>query len=292
MPDICPPDGAWRVVDGTADDFPGIFIDSFSGHWLVQTRDVLWPAWIVATDTLCGWKSLWWKRLDKHEKQPPLHMAGGMLTAPIFTRELGLEYEIDFHAGYSQGLFVDQRLQKQRILETTIPDGRILNLFAYTCAFSVLAASRGAQTTSVDLSRTYLDWGKRNFLRNNIDPDVHFFCKGDSTDWLRRFAAKGRSFDGIILDPPTFSRNDAGKIFRVERDFAALVETCMKLLSPGGWLLSSTNHRGLSDAMFLSMIRRGVAAAGKSARFESGSLPPDFPNEKYLKAIWAFTRPS
>jgi 23S rRNA (cytosine1962-C5)-methyltransferase len=274
----------FRVLDGSGDALPGVFIDSCDGHWLVQTQDAPWPAGLESTQPVAGWRSLWWKRLDQQVKEPPRHIAGD--TAGVFpVRELGLTYELDFRAGYSQGLFIDQRIQKTWVQEQTQPGQRVLNLFAYTCAFSVIAAARGAITTSVDLSRPYLDWGRRHFSLNGLDPAAHFFCKGDSADWLRRFAAKGRTWHGIVLDPPTFSRNDDGGVFRVEKDFPALTAACLRVLEPGGWLLCSTNHRALPDKQFLALIRRGAELADRRVQCESGAMPPDFTGEPYLK-VW------
>lgn len=274
----------YRAADGAGDGLPGIFIDTCDGRWLVQTQDVPWPAWLEQTQVGAGWRSLWWKRLDQQVKEPPRHMAGDAATV-CNVRELGLTYELDFRAGYSQGLFIDQRVQKARVQEITESGQRVLNLFAYTCAFSVIAAARGAVTTSVDLSRPYLEWGKRHFTLNSLDPAGHFFCKGDSADWLRRFAAKGRTWHGIVLDPPTFSRNDAGGVFRVEKDFPALTAACLRVLEPGGWLICSTNHRALPDKQFLSLIRRGAELADRRVRCEPGAMPPDFTGEPYLK-VW------
>ena len=276
--------GIYRVVDGEGDGMPGIFIDDCEGRWLVQTQDVAWPAWLEATQTAAGWSALWWKRLDQKVKDSPRCMAGD--DGPLFpVKELGLTYELDFRAGYSQGLFIDQRVQKARVLRDTRPGQRVLNLFAYTCAFSVAAASRGAVTTSVDLSRPYLDWGKRHFILNGLDPEAHFFCKGDVAEWLRRFAAKGRTWHGIVLDPPTFSRNDSGDVFRVEKDFPELTAACLRVLEPGGWLICSTNHRGLSQEQLLALIRRGAGMAGRRIQCEPGEMPPDFTGERYLK-VW------
>ena len=281
------PDAAtniFRVADGDGDALPGVFIDSCDGHWLVQTQNVPWPAWLESTQAAAGWRSLWWKPLDQQVKQAPRHIAGD--AAAVFNvRELGLTYELDFRAGYSQGLFIDQRVQKAWVQQHTEPGQRVLNLFAYSCAFSVIAAARGAVTTSVDLSRTYLEWGKRNFALNGLDTAAHFFCKGDTADWLRRFAAKGRTWHGIVLDPPTFSRNDDGAVFRVEKDFPALTAACLRVLEPGGWMLCSTNHRALPERQFLSLIHRGAEQAGRSIQCEPGAMPPDFAGERYLK-VW------
>ena len=273
----------FRIADGAGDGLPGIFIDNCNGHWLVQTQDVPWPAWLEKTMTATGWRSLWWKRLDQQQKEPPRLMAGDAPGDTFTVGELGLTWELDFRAGYSQGLFIDQRVQKVWVMDNVQPEQRVLNLFAYTCAFSVIAASRGAVTTSVDLSKHYLEWGKRNFSLNALEPAAHYFCRGDAAEWLRRFAAKGRTWHGIVLDPPTFSRNDAGMVFRIEKDFPALVAAGLRVLAPGGWMLCSTNHRALRDREFLSLIRRGAVEAGRRIHCEPGSMPCDFTGEPYLK---------
>ena len=84
--------------------------------------------------------------------------------------------------------------------------------------WSPTGARAGARTTSVDLSKKYLEWGRRNFALNGLDPAPHDFLYGDVFDWLRRLGKKERRFDVIILDPPTFSRSKSGEVFRVERD--------------------------------------------------------------------------
>lgn len=283
---IAPDTTALRLCDGTGDGLPGVEIDSYDGHWVVQTRNVPWPAGLERTAADLGWRSLWWKRLDQ-VKEAPRHMAGEEVPGPFPVQELGLNYEIDLRAGYSQGLFIDQRVQKAALRELCRPGVRVLNLFAYTCAFSVIAAAAGAETTSVDLSRPYMEWGKRNLLLNGIDPAGHFFTRGDAADWLQRFAKKGRTWDAIVLDPPTFSRNDAGKVFRVEDDLPALVADCVRVLAPGGALLASTNHRGITPAQFTAMLHAGARKAGaRSSSVEPGSMPPDFTAPPYLKAGW------
>jgi 23S rRNA (cytosine1962-C5)-methyltransferase len=287
LPDIA--DGhttAWRICDGAGDGCPGVEIDRYGDHLVVQTRDVPLPDELRQT-LPDGFRSLWWKRLDQQDKQAPHCVLGEPPPGPFAVRELGLNYEIDLTAGYSQGLFLDQRPQRARMMERLAPGQRVLNLFAYTCAFSVAAASRGAITTSVDLSRPYLDWGKRNFTLNSLDPDEHFFCRGDSFEWLRRFAKKDRTWDGIVVDPPTFSRNADGKVFRVEQDFPALLALCLAVLAPGGWLLASTNHRGLTPTRFQELITEGSAAARRPIRsWETGRMPEDFTDFPYLKSRW------
>ena len=122
----------------------------------------------------------------------------------LVIRENGVNFAIRFNEGASVGLFLDQRDNRRRLLTNHVaagfplfPNGaagvQVLNVFAYTCAFSVCAARAGATTTSLDLSRKYLDWGRRNFQLNGLDPAQHDFIYGDAFDWLRRLAKKGRT---------------------------------------------------------------------------------------------------
>ena len=165
----------------------------------------------------------------------------------------------------------------------------MLNLFAYTCGFSVSAAAGGARTVSVDLSRPALDWGRRNFEANGLDPTGHEFIAGEAAEWLRRFRKKGRKFDTIILDPPTFSRDKRGKVFRVERDFGTLVGAALSLLRDGGAVLCTTNQRSLSRPAFSSLILGG-ADDPSAWRLEFAPMPPDFTGEPYLKTCWVTRR--
>jgi 23S rRNA (cytosine1962-C5)-methyltransferase len=117
----------------------------------------------------------------------------------------------------------------------------ILSAFAYACGFSVCAALAGGRTTNLDLSKKYLEWGKRHFALNGLDPAAHDVICGDVFDWLRRLARQGRVFDVIVLDPPTFSQSKAHGAFRAEKDFGKLVTAALPLLKSEGMLFSSTN---------------------------------------------------
>ena len=99
------------------------------------------------------------------------------------------------------GLFLDQRDNRRRI-RAQARGKDVLNLFAYTCGFSVAAAAGGAASTvSVDLSPKALEWGRANFALSHLDPSDHQFIKSDAFDYLRRAARQGKRFDIIILDP-------------------------------------------------------------------------------------------
>jgi 23S rRNA (cytosine1962-C5)-methyltransferase len=155
----------------------------------------------------------------------------------------------------------------------------------------VCAALAGARTTSLDLSKKYLAWGRRNFELNGLDPDAHDFIFGDAFDWLRRLAKKRRQFDLIILDPPTFSQSKESGVFRAEKDFGRLVTAALPLLKPDGVLFASTNAAGLAPEEFLAEISSAIDKAGRRVVQEFyAPQPPDFPVSRaepaYLKTCW------
>jgi 23S rRNA (cytosine1962-C5)-methyltransferase len=274
---------ALRLIDGSGDGLPGITLESYAGNWLVATAaapavPAALSAWLRQQGHPC-----YWKILDHHQKSCPVHHSGAELRAPFCIRENGLRFEISFQAGYSQGIFLDQRDNRAEVRRRLRPGQRLLNTFAYSGAFSVAAASAGAETTTLDLSQPYLDWAKRNFCHNALDPAAHHFCKGDTFHWLRRFAKQGRQFDAIILDPPTFSRDEGGKIFRVETDFGTLAALARAILTPDGWLLCCTNCRALTAAAFERQI---LSASRRALDTRASAMPADFTGEAYLKSLW------
>ena len=273
---------AVRLIDGSGDGLPGIILETYADHWLISsTGDQLPPEfkqWIRDQDVSC-----YWKRLDQHQKASPVHLSGPEITEPFLILENGITFEISFQAGYSQGIFLDQRDNRAEVRRLMAPGMRLLNTFAYTGPFSVAAAMAGAVTTTLDLSQPYLDWAKRNFTHNHLDPTAHHFCKGDTFHWLRRFAKQGRSFDGIVLDPPTFSRDEKGKVFRVEENFGELAALALDILEPDGWLLCSTNCRNLALNDFQKQLRHASRHAISSRH---SAMPPDFTDEPYLKSVW------
>ena len=269
---------AVRLVDGAGDGLPGLIIDDFAGRWMVQTMGEFEPA----LDPAVGYRSLYWKPLLKTSKAGPKHLGGDLLAEPFYVRESGLKFEIDFQSGYSPGLFLDQRNNRRRLSDLA-SDKTLLNTFSYTCAFGVTAAKSGAFTVNLDLSRHYLDWGKRNYEINRLRADDHDFIYGEVFDWLGRFHRQRRKFDVIVLDPPTFSRDRKSKVFRIEDDYGALAGLAAQCLHRDGLLFCSTNFRGMTFDEFLRILKTAVARPFKAV---AGSMPPDFTGDKYLKTVW------
>lgn len=272
---------AFRLVDGDGDGLPGIYLEDFAGRLLLSSTGP--PSHQVLSWLRDQPGSSYAKQLDHHERVSPVHIAGTTHNDPFLIRENDLNFEISFQSGYSQGIFLDQRDNRRTLSVECDPGMTVLNTFSYTGAFSVAAAAAGATTTTLDLSAPYLEWAKRNFQHNNLDTAHHFFCKGDTFHWLRRFAKQGRRFDRIILDPPTFSRDENGRVFRAENDFGELAALAASALAPHGKILCCTNFRGISDQAFENLIRSRLSGRW-SARHTP--MPADFTAPPYLKSIW------
>jgi 23S rRNA (cytosine1962-C5)-methyltransferase len=270
-----------RLIDGQGDNLNGHILEQYGKAWLIYTNGSNLAGEV--SDILTSYeKPLYWKRLDQHQKESPAHIYGEELPEFFNGLENGLKCRLSFKSGYSQGIFIDQRNNREALRKMVKPGQTVLNTFSYTGFFSIAAAAAGAITSSLDLSQVYLDWTRKNFLLNGIDPTDHYFCKGDTFHWLRRFAKQSRFFDYIILDPPTFSRDNKGKVFRAEKDYNQLFRLASTCLAPGGKILACTNFRGISVSDFMKQL--------KGADLEISPMPEDFTDTPYLKSIWATFR--
>ena len=160
-------------------------------------------------------------------------------------REGRYQFLVNFTDYLDTGLFLDHRLTRQRVGQ--LASGRsFLNLFAYTGTATVHAAGGGApSSTTVDMSRTYLDWAKRNLALNGLAGPQHGFVQADCLAWLdEQGRAPSRRYGLIFVDPPTLSRSKRmTREFDVQRDHVALLEACARLLEPGGDIVFSNNFR-------------------------------------------------
>jgi 23S rRNA (cytosine1962-C5)-methyltransferase len=272
---------AYRLVNGAGDGLDGLVIDDFAGRWLISSKE---GEDLRKLAPELGYRALYAKTLSKNEKSSPAHLDGEKLTARFPIQELGLSYWIDFQSGYTQGLFLDQRLNRQQLREFC--SGKtILNTFAYTCSFGVAAVSAGAKAVNLDLSRNYLEWGQENYRLNGLKPEESDFIYGDVFDWLTRFAKRDRRFDVVILDPPTFSRSRTSGIFRAEKDYKALLECALRIIEPGGVLLCCLNAHHISANDFRYVLRNSLPSP---VDLRQMPMPEDFPGSDYLKSFWVY----
>jgi 23S rRNA (cytosine1962-C5)-methyltransferase len=152
-----------------------------------------------------------------------------------------------------------------------------LNLFAYTGAFSVAAASGGAtHVTSVDLSDGVLAWARDNFALNQLPADAHTTVADDAMRFVSSAVAGVAPFDLAIVDPPSFSAAREGA-FAIDKDYVPLLAAVCRVLAPSGDLWLATNTRGFS---LIGAAQLALARAGRRGRLVAlGGLPPDYPTE-------------
>lgn len=158
-------------------------------------------------------------------------------------REGGLSFIINLTDYLDTGLFLDHRITRNMVREQAA-DKRVLNLFCYTGSFSVYAAHGGAKSvTSIDLSRTYINWAKRNMQYNKLyDPEKHEFVQADVMEVINELPAD--TFDLIVCDPPTFSNSKRmDDNFDVQRDHVVLLRKLLKACTDGGQIYFSNNYR-------------------------------------------------
>ncbi len=304
---------AYRLIHGAGDGWPGGYVDRLGEYLLSQSAEPLSSerrARMVSLVQTYSARGAYHKILSPTPGQaaqtqgcPQLEI-GARAPDSFRVLENELSFELSFAEGYSVGLFLDQRDNRRRLLTGHVAAGfplfearpgsgkvEVLNAFSYTCGFSVYAAKAGARATSLDLSKKYLEWGKRNFRLNQIDPGEHEFIYGDVFDWLRRLHKRNRLFDVILLDPPTFSRSKEFGPFRAEKDYTKLVSAALPLLRPRGVLFASCNAATWDPEGFLSSVKQPILNLKRGILQEHYfPQPPDFPIARgepgYLKTVW------
>jgi 23S rRNA (cytosine1962-C5)-methyltransferase len=200
----------------------------------------------------------------------------------VTVQEGGLEFQVNLSDYIDTGLFLDHRITRAMVRDAA-REKRFLNLFGYTGAFTVYAIDGGAtETTTVDLSQTYLDWTARNLALNGMQGPRQRMIRSDAMGFLESLPDDA-CFDLAVVDPPTFSNSKKVESFwEVQRDHAALLNQVLTRMSPGGILFFSTNFRRFQlDEEALS----GVTIREISRQ----TVPEDFRNKR-IHRCWRIIR--
>lgn len=294
----------YRLVNSEGDGLPGLTLDRYGDYLMLQFYT---PAWDVHLDLLkeavsrvYAPRGLYLKERPRDTRKLAARSPGGQHSrlvlgqaapVPLQVRENGLSYLVDLRRGLHTGLFPDQRNNRREFMSRA-QNCRVLNLFAFTGAFSVAAAAGGAQqVTSVDVSEKYLAVARQNFSLNHLDPQQHRIIVGDVFAVLGQLGAHKERFDLILFDPPSFSTTRKSR-FATQGGTARLVAETLPLLVPGGLLASSSNHQKISDDAYFKELRRGARMAGaelvtlrSSGQAEDFPYPVGFPEGRYLKFV-------
>lgn len=198
-------------------------------------------------------------------------------------KENGLLFKVNMEQYLDTGLFLDHREARQWVREKA--QGKdFLNLFAYTGSATVYAAAGGAKsTTTVDMSRTYLNWAEDNMQLNKLSGEQHEFEQADCIAWLKQQGPYPR-FDLIFLDPPSFSNSKRMKdVFDIQRDHVSLIKNSMRILRPGGLLIFSNNLRNFK-------IDREELSQYELKDMTKPSIPKDFERNAKIHQCWFITQ--
>ena len=197
----------------------------------------------------------------------------------IVVREGRVKVLVNLHDYLDTGLFLDHR-PLRAWLGREASGGHFLNLFSYTGVATLHAALGGATTsTSIDSSATYLDWFNANLALNGLSDRQHRGVRADVRDWL---SEETRTYDLIMVDPPSFSNSKGQADFDVQRDHLSLLELAMARLSDGGVLYFSTNHRKF-------VLDPAVQQTWQVQDVTQGSIPEDFSRNQRIHACWRLT---
>lgn len=317
-----PQTNAYRLIHGAGDGCEGLTVDVYDRYLVAslytEQRGPQEEAWLSALGAL-DYAGVYLKqrpkqanRLDDEQRKvraPEHAISGADAPEELPILENGVPFLVRLGDGLSTGLFLDQRDNRARF--AALARGkRVLNLFAYTCAFGVVAARAGAaSTTNVDISKQALERGKRNYALISSPPLAsslgrgpsdhesaghveaqHHFLARDVLEALPRMRKRGETFDLIALDPPSYASTKKGR-FSVERDYVDLAAGALALLSPGGTLLACSNHARTSEQDLESALRAAQRRVGsRTLRVTFMPPPPDHPRAPgrppHLKSAW------
>ena len=297
---------AYRLIHGAADGFEGLTVDVYDRYLVAslytEERGEREAAWLAALAEL-DYDGIYLKQRPKqanqlaeserHARAPEHAVSGTDAPEVLIIREHGVPFEVRLGDGLSTGLFLDQRDNRAHFAALAASK-RVLNLFAYTCAFGVVAARAGAlSTTNVDVSKAALERGKRNYALAGVSEGAHHFFARDVLESLPRMQRRGETFDLIALDPPSYASTKHGR-FSVERDYEKLAAGALALLHPGGTLLACANHARMSEHDFQSALEAAMRSVGsRTHRLSFVPPPPDHPSlpgrPPHLKSAWIST---
>lgn len=260
-----------RLLDVLAIAPAVLGIDPSDTHVRVRTRAKGGSQYADAGKTAQG--------RDPH-RRPNMHLV----------EEGGLTFAVNFEDYLDTGIFLDHRDTRNMLREMAkkVPAGGwFCNLFAYTGTATCYAADGGIEkTVTVDMSRTYLDWAKRNMVRNGFDEDTHYFVQDDVLQWVEDERHSPHRYDLVFCDPPTFSNSARMRgAWDVQRDHAELLISISRMLTSNGVCLFSCNLRGFKPDV------EALAKAGVQIEdVTEDTIPEDFSRNKKIHHCYLVRR--
>jgi len=286
---------AYRLVYGESDGIPSLIVDRYGDHLVMQTlsqgADHLTPLFVellsevFQPDSLTIRNDLSVRGLEglPQEKKTLL----GNLPGHIEVYEENIRYGVDPWSGQKTGSYLDQR--ENRVRAGTYFRGEVLDAFCYHGLFGLHAARAADRVICVDSSQEALERAAENARWN--DQDNMEFRRENVFDFLKEEVERGNSYDGINLDPPAFAKS-RGDVTSASRGYKELNLKAIRLLKPGGVLVTSSCSYNLSESRFLEILKESARDVKADLRIlEKRGQSPDhpvlltFPESHYLKCI-------
>ena len=287
-----------RLIFGEADDLPQLIIDKFNDYFVIQTLalgiDVWKPAIVNALLKIFKPKGIYERNDVPVRELEGLPQQKGFLSAPfdtnIIIKENGLQFYVDIANGQKTGYFLDQQ-DNRLAIQHLVKGADVLGAFCYTGTFEIHAAHYGAKSVlGLDISENACAQARKNAMLNGYSDVCRFDCI-NAFDALKTWSKEGKQYDVVMLDPPSFTKSRAN----IEKAVAGYKEINlrgMKLVKPGGFLVTSSCTNLVQPELFLDIITMAARDARKKLRrvtFQAQSadhpIVPGMENTNYLKFL-------
>ena len=257
-----------RLVFGEADGLPQLIIDKFNDYFVLQTLALGMDRWkpelVHALESVFQPKGIYERNDVPVRELEGLPQQKGFLSAPFDTRiiikENGLQFHVDLANGQKTGYFLDQQ-DNRRMIQHIVKGADVLGAFTYTGTFEIHAAHYGAKSVlGLDISKQAVEQANANAVLNGLQ-DRCRFEEANAFDQLKQWVKEGRQYDVVLLDPPAFTKSRA-TIQKAITGYKEINLRGMKLVKPGGFLVTSSCTNLVQPDLFLEII----AMAAKDAR--------------------------
>ncbi|MEO5591277.1 MAG: class I SAM-dependent rRNA methyltransferase [Chitinophagaceae bacterium] len=261
-----------RLVFGEADFLPALIIDKFNDYFVLQTLslgiDVWKPAIIKALEKIFSPKGIYERNDVPVRELEGLPQQKGFLSAPFDTavliNENGLKFIVDVENGQKTGYFLDQQ-DNRRAIERIVKDADVLGTFTYTGTFEIHAAHYGAKSVyGIDISANAVEQANRNAALNGLQHICRFETM-NAFDVLKQWGKEGKQWDVVMLDPPAFAKSREN-IQKAVTGYKEINLRAMKLIKPGGFLVTSSCTNLVQPELFLEIINDAAKDAKRKLR--------------------------
>ena len=287
-----------RLVFGEADGLPQLIVDKFNDYFVIQTLalgiDVWKPSIVKALNTVFKPKGIFERNDVPVRELEGLPQQKGFLSEPfdtnIIINENGLKFNVDLENGQKTGYFLDQQ-DNRRAIQNIVKGADVLGAFTYTGTFEIHAAHYGAKSVlGLDISDNAVQQANKNAALNGLK-DIVRFESANAFDVLKQWTKEEKRYDVVMLDPPAFTKSRAN-IQKAITGYKEINLRGMKLLKPGGFLVTSSCTNLVQPELFLQIIDMAARDARRKIRqvtFQTQSA--DHPiiwhmeNTQYLKFL-------